>query len=72
MLMTMLDTDLLVGSKDSMQALEAQFLNGDWTPFTTPDEASDSPLAEKDQASGNPPPTNKVCRRQKNGKENVP
>ena len=56
-----------------MQVLEARFLNGDWSPFATSDEAKDSPTAKEDQISDDPSPTKtkKACQRQKNGKENV-
>lgn len=63
---------LFVGSKDSMQALEARFLDGDWTPSTTSDETSVSCAINDIQASDDCPPKKKVCCRQKNGKENAP
>ena len=40
---------------DSMQVLEARFLDDDWFPFTTTDKPSDSP-AMKEKASDDPPP----------------
>ena len=60
----------LVGSKNSMQMLEGEFVDGDWTPFNTTgdeqdDNASDNPQAKDDTT----PPSKKVCR-QKLGKEN--
>ena len=65
-----------------MQVLEAQFLAEDWFPFTTTDKASDIPAVKEktsdepptkeDEASDSPPPSKKVCWRQKKGKENTP
>ena len=51
------------GLKDAMLKLEARFLDGDWTPFTTTsdeEKPSDNPLAKN------------ICRRQNKEKENVP